>query len=267
MSEGLLFRQDGHLLDLALEAYVADELDPTAKKRAAQHLAGCELCSNRLAEVASATGAFAIEPADRVRQAAVTVSPLRRRRRWAAVGGGVFATAATIAVLVVASTDAPTSVGPTAPVTRDGAHGVRTKGGRLGLSVLIHDGRDIHVATSRGLFSAGDRLRFRVHPREPGHLMVVGIDAQGTLYPCHPQPGDLAMPVTASSTEMLLDSAVVLDGVAERENILALLCPDPFTYRDVATRFAEHGTARVPASPLWDHCAQTEVVLERETVP
>ena len=80
----------------------------------------------------------------------------------------------------------------------------------------------------------GDRLRFRVTARRGGHVLVAGIDSRGEAYVCAPSDGR-SQALTAGETTTLAD-AVELDDVLGSERIVAIVCPEPFRFDEIATR-------------------------------
>ncbi len=137
--------------------------------------------------------------------------------------------------------------------------GFTRKGDGFALSVVIDDGEGGRLLSTGDRVRGGDRLGFRVHAEKPGHLMIVGRDERGDVYPCFPQAGKRAQAIPASTTPVTLEAAIELDETPGRERIVGLLCPGAFDYDALVRALA---TAK-PGAPLLEGCQVEELVLEK----
>ena len=243
-----VFTRDGHLLDLVVDLLLVDELPPGSRELVEPHLDECARCAARVA-AAQAVVASPLPPLNLPAPVPASVHVLRppRRALWSSVGIGLAAAAA-VAVAVL----------PTAPTPE-----FRSRGGELTLQVYRHDGEQAAPIRSGDEILPGERLGFRVELAQPGHLMILGMDSRGEIYPCYPQDqvGN-AVPVGADESLRDLPTAVRIDETPGSERIVALVCERSFS---AATMRGWLGSA-VPgpdgALPLLqDGCVQEEVLL------
>lgn len=245
MSE--LFTRDGHLHELAIDRLLTDDLAAELLAELEKHLADCAPCAARVAEARS----FVAEPLPLRRQrpepgAQVIAFP---RRRVAAAVAAVFAMAAGLLLALKPPTEEFTARGGDLELE---VHRQKTKG-----TEQLHDGDAVFP---------GDHLGFRVSSRKTGFLMVVGVDQTGSTYPCYPQSERLlAMPLGSSRTPVDLNTAIQLDNAVGQERIIALRCPEAFSFDDV--RAALVGAPQEgPLPPLRPGCAQTDLRLPKPGV-
>ena len=90
-------------------------------------------------------------------------------------------------------------------------------------------------AVSGERFLANDRLRFSVRVPGPGHVVVVGVEADGTLYRCHPQDDDVSRAVAHDGT---LPGAIALDDSSGEEWLFLVWCEEPFTLGQLSSSAA-----------------------------
>lgn len=245
------FRRDGHLTDLALDMLVEDgSLEGTEA-----HLASCATCRDRLEAAAAAElpanpflkasseggmplGASEVGPVD----SEPVAQPVAANRPWAMLA--LLACAAV--ALLVASTQLPGGEGD----------GIRIKGSGLALQVFRDEGDHSERLRNGAAIAPGDRLGFRVRNREPGHLMILGIDARDEAYLCYPQgrDGD-SMPVDAAPKAVPLPEAIRMDDTPGTEQLIAVFCESPFSFDTMAEALLEDA--------LPDGCVADEVDLEK----
>jgi hypothetical protein len=174
--------------------------------------------------------------------------------------GGLFAMAAAIALVMTVSFD---DQGDRTIVT-DPPDGIRIKGRAFTLEVYAKsDGETRHVG-SGGAVYPGERVGFKVYPRTSGYAMILGVDDKGHEYQCFPQGADKASaPIEASAEGIDLKAAMELDGVLGSERLVALSCPEPFTYAEVAAKLKEQASRAgdEPIGSLKAGCDQHEVRL------
>jgi hypothetical protein len=196
--------------DLVLDELVAGELDGDARQAAEGHVAACARCRD---EVAARTSGFARHPeADPRRMLAAIRRGLDERppssRRWRWLMGVVPAAAAAAVVLVVALRPSPPRI--------------RAKGGAI-LHVFRLDGDHAAELVSGERVRPGDRLRFAVDLPAPGHVSVVGVQADGKLYRAWPL--DDGVPTArAAGRGQALPGAVALDDSPGHETLYLVVC-------------------------------------------
>ena len=120
------------------------------------------------------------------------------------------------------------------------------------------------LAVDREVVHPGDRLGFEAHPKRDGHLLVLGIDANGETYPCFPQNSQESRSVDAWPEARPLDSAVELDTKKGQERIVALLCSEPLDFEDAGRALKAANESTTVESPLPDlglDCIQRELRL------
>jgi hypothetical protein len=229
-------RDAGCASDLALDRLVTGEPVETA---IASHVAGCARCAERL------TG-FRRDQA----LAAPIVTELRRRarstarvarRRWLGAALPLVAAAALLVLLLPRLLRDPTGVRP------------KGHGAALALDVVVRhaDGR-IEALQDHGRVRAGDRIRFVVSAAEPGHLVILGLDAAGTVSVYLADGSDPHR--IAPGARQAMPGSILLDATPGAERLVALECAARFPVADAvdAGRRALGAAARDPrrAGPL-----------------
>ena len=145
------------------------------------------------------------------------------------------------------------------PFPGDGGDGgVRSKGA-LSLEVYCERNTQQELVESGGVFLPGDRLRFGVHLPRAGHLMIVGVEKTGRVYPCFPTGGDLASRPTATLKDGVLPGAILLDESQGEEWIFLVLCTKPFTLSGL--RASASGALSAP-----DECAYTRFLMNKQLI-
>ena len=237
--------RDGHLHELGAMQALAGELDAATQAAIDVHLRQCPAC--KAAYDQSALAWEAPLPA-RVRP-----PPPPAWRRLAQHAALPLVALAAVGLLVTLPQREPTEV-------------FTARGGALNLEVYRNDGHVARVVSGDHV-REGDRLGFRVATDLAGHLIVLGLDSAGEVYPVWPQPPERGtVPVAASPAPVPLDGAIVLDNTPGEERLLALLCPTPRTWEDLARRAEAQDPAAAAPLGLLDHgCAQTEVRLIKDT--
>ncbi len=237
------FRRDGHLSDLGLERLLAGEVE---RELAEPHLATCPTCAARLAQLeaplplpqlragsrASRTPparssppeplfSLPAPPAAGASPEAVEAGEGRSAGaggRWWLVGGLAAAAAALLVVLGGRSED---------------PQGWRARGAGPTLEVYVARGEGAARLRDGDAVRPGDRLGFRLRDPEGGHVLVVGVDATGAVYPCWP-PDGRSRPLPPSLQPTQLDAAVAVDATPGDERIVAIRCAAPIGLTDVA---------------------------------
>ncbi|MCP4804986.1 MAG: DUF4384 domain-containing protein [Proteobacteria bacterium] len=247
MSESV-FTRDGHVLELALERYVLDELESGHAELVDLHVAECETCAASLTaiheddtampafwariDLSGDTDLGDIEPANDPQ--GVTIPPWKKITPIL----GLLAAALLIGLLL-----------PTGPE-------FEARGGEVELQVYRHDGEQGAPVFDGDVVHPGERLGFRLASGRGGHAMVVGVDDAGTIYPCWPQPEGVSVLLDPMTEPTTLPTAVRLDDMLGSERIVAVVCDDAFTFGHVADAIAE--------DVLLDGCETAEIELLKE---
>jgi len=135
---------------------------------------------------------------------------------------------------------------------------VRSKGA-LAFEVFRERGEEQEQVESGGVFLPGDRLRFGVHLPRAGHLMIVGVEKTGRVYPCFPTGGDLASRPTATLKDGVLPGAILLDESQGAEWLYLVLCSKPFSLSGL--RASASGALSAP-----DECAYTRFLMNKQLI-
>ena len=234
-----VFTRDGHVLELALEAHLLGELEPSDLALLEAHCTTCAPCGERLEGLA--LPGLALPPLSAPRAEVVELGPRRTRAIMLPVLG-LLAAGVLAAILIPA--DEPEIFG---------ARGA----GTLELEVYRHDGSEGVEVHDGDVVHPGERLGFRLTSDEDGHAMVVGVDEAGTVYPCWPQPEGRSVQLPASDEPTTLPTAVRLDDALGSETIVAIRCEQPFAFGGVADAVADQ---RAPAG-----CEVVELSLTKES--
>ena len=242
MSE--LFTRDGHLHELAIDRLLTDDLSTELLTELEAHLGDCAPCAERVAEARS----FVAEPLPLRRQrpepgAQVIAFP---RRRVAAGVAVAFAMAAGLLLALKPPTEEFTA-----------------RGGDLQLEVHRQEAKGTHQLQDGEAVFPGDHLGFRVSSRKSGFLMVLGVDQTGSTYPCYPQGEQPeALPLSPSRAPVDLNTAIQLDDAVGQEHIVALRCPEVFSFDEVSAALAG-APQQGPLPTLRAGCAQSELRLPK----
>lgn len=185
---------------------------------------------------------------------------------WRSWRGSVGVLAGGAAVLLVLHPGEPRvdhdwiAEGPREVEAQEPVSEVPTQGSDFDLRVQIQDGATTHWAGRGQTAHPGDEMRFIVYPRVAGYLMIVGLDAEGEVYRCHPRETSQSEEIAASPKSVALEGSMGLDGVLGQERIIGLLCDAPFEYAEIAKSLAEVGD-EVPH--LRPGCEQMVIVLDK----
>ena len=232
--------------ELQLERYLLDpegsQLEP--------HVAACARCTERVASMRRIGDEFRREVFPGTVEAVLDRTVRRRPARWLLLGAPLAAAAAAVAFLVA----------------RPPADYVGTKGGALGLTVIVEDARGVRAAGDGEAVDARARVRFEVKPARACRLWVVSLDGAGDVSRLYPPSGDPVDVATAAT----LPGGAVLDGRGGPERVFALCATAPLPYPEVeraARAVAEGGDAavrsadRLPGLPRGT--SQATVLLEK----
>lgn len=249
--------------DLVLDRYHASECAPEESQVIAEHLEQCGACRARMQERQLGFAAFGgTEQAYLARfrnamDAQVASSPSAptpwwsRFRQW---GPRLVAGAATVACvgLLVSKlpVDSGMDAGSQARVQEkvSGADaavqkpGLRSKG-TAGLTVFVSRQDQVHRLTDDEELFEGDKLRFSVTLDRVQHIMIVGQEASGDLYPLVTAGSNNSLELLAGSEQVMPDS-VQLDESTGKEAIHLVRCDQSFHLTELA--FDEQGALEAP---------------------
>ncbi len=239
-------RRDGHASDLGLERLVLEPLAPELGGLRA-HVAACPACAQRHA-------ALMVPLRNQVHQ----FPPRRRQPAWPQWAMGM----ALAASLALAFWRSPVTTEEL--VARDDG---RTKGAVLDLEVFAHDGQIARRVSDQDTVYVGERVGFRLWLRESRAVLIVGADELGNAYLCYPftESGESAA-LDGTKEAMPLDDAVEMDAQVGNERLVAISCPNAFSFATVAAKLSELARTTPPADALpnlLSGCAQHEVRLRK----
>lgn len=269
-----LFARDGHILDLGLERYLAEELSAPEGEEVEAHLSACAACQQRVDHLRRPMPALPPLPALRLSSGPAepeSPPPAGEDPPQAAQPKP----APTLRLLPKPPPEPPAAAAPEArPARRTNLYWitpllaaavvllvyigvpdedfVARGGGSLQLEVY----RDQTGVSERllpgGTVRAGDRLAFRVQVPRDGFLLVAGTDGRENTYACYPT-GDnpAAAPVVSAADPQALPAAIELDESPGEELLFAVFCSDPF---DLSTALR---------APLPKGCSRVDVPLKK----
>ena len=261
-----LFTRDQHLLDLALERLVLDDLEPAAALKARAHLAGCDACEARHRAIAAELAQPLPELAPvggraQQRRSDTGIMASILRMRWLMGGVGATVAAAAVALVMMLPQVAP-ELDPE----------FQRRGSDLSFEVYRQDDRGaVRLQDGDGV-RPGDRLGFRVASQDAGYLLVFGIDATQATYPCFPSDAARGAQAWAASPKPVqLDAAIELDATPGQERLVALLCDEPMQLENIAPALRSTAAGLEPwqeLPPLDLSCLQRELrVVKLEEAP
>lgn len=252
-----LLARDGRLSDLTLDRYAVGDLSAEETSAVDAHLAAHPDEQARLSAVRAALQAPLPPLLARPTAPTAEVIPLFSRRRLGpALGGALAVAAATLLIVNLSGT------------SQDRETFVARGDASLSLEVMVQ-GRDDAIA-AEGRVQAGDRLMFQVTPREAGHLLVLGVDGAGSVYPWHP-PGEGAQSLAVTAGEVVQPSTgLQVDATPGAERIVGLLCAAPIRYAEVRGALASAAALAGAGGALpgvRQGCAQAVVLLQKTPRP
>lgn len=211
-----------HLPRHMLERLSADDPRDTVPLAVRTHLAGCGHCAERLSALERARAEYAaLRPAARfasavVAQTAQSVAPARQpawpRLRWPAA-------VAFAALMALALRPA------LAPSER--ADEIRYKGAPAQLQVYVRHAGETRALRAGEALSEGDQLAFTYTLSQPQHLLLFGIDDEGTISRYFPEPTLAPTAVLSPGSARQLPVGIQLDARRGRERLVALFSATP----------------------------------------
>ena len=253
--QDIMLRRDGHVSSLGIDRYLYEDLTAPQRAVTEAHLAGCDVCSARIAEAREADAVTVLPPMPNMADPVdARIIPIWRRSSVGAAA--MLALAASLIIVLWYQPPTPDAPGPMVN------HMVR-KGEGFTMHVLVDDGAGGRVLTSGDSVRPGDRLGFQIHPERVGYVMIVGMDKSNEPYRCFPQTDTAAAPVEATDEPYPLDEAIELDGVPGTERIVGILCPMPFDFNALSEKMRTTAPGTVPIAG----CSTEEVVVVKSEVP
>jgi hypothetical protein len=224
-------QSDECLSDLKLDELLLDE----SSVDTAVHLATCDFCRARLAELQRLHVTMAAPEPSAVLAAALKSATARpsnlQRRRWAWSAAGTAAGLLAAAALIL---------------LQPARLPVRLKGGfALEIAVRHANGRVTSLLPGEPLAS-GEAMRFRVSSATDGYLVILGLDSALQVTAYAPTAGE-ALPFAATPSRTL-EGSVILDESAGSERVVALRCARPFNVAS-AVEAGQRALAKAGGNP------------------
>ncbi|MBX7148590.1 DUF4384 domain-containing protein [bacterium] len=207
----------------ALELYV---LENTGDETLKDHIASCAHCQEQIASIRNEQKAFLVtHPFEPFYEKITTPSSSRRKSgsifdffslpsfRWAS--GLVMAM---LALFILK------------PVLFE-SKGVRFKGEPV-IGYYIKEGTEAVLGKPGDLVSPGNQIRFYVNPGTYTHVVVLGVESDGTINRYYPDKGDTNIPIPQNTPYFFPDS-IVLDTSPHNELIIAVFGDADLSYASV----------------------------------
>lgn len=210
-----------------LDAY---ELKESVAPAQASHIGACSTCIARLDERKSAFSALdraAMINALHIKTAGLS-SPVKKPLFGRAIAALSFAAALGLGAFIL--------VRPPLETDPDRELGTRHKGS-IGFEVFVERDGVVQRAIGGSEFKPGDRLRFEVDLPNPAHVLIVGVEADGSLYNTYPATASVASAVALpEGSDQVLPGAVELDEKLGSETLHLVACEQAFDSRSIAER-------------------------------
>jgi hypothetical protein len=242
-----LQRAEGCLTDLTFDAWSSGELDMPGRERAATHVALCEHCRRRQAQLeAGRTEFYAAAPSfsEHTLPTLPALPTLRPAPKRPQRGIALASLAALAATLFFMSSPPP---------------GTRHKGGPS-LGYFVKRGEHVFEGDRGTALQPGDLIRFTYSSQQPRYLALFGWDSRSaSVY--FPSNSDRAARVQ-SQADVGLDFSLELDATQSDEQVHALFCQD--SYEIAAILQALRNTGQLPVPP---NCQKISVSLRKALTP
>ncbi len=250
-------RKEACLSDLQFDALSAGDLEDAARAAFVAHIADCERCRARSAnldvDAASFLEAHPNPPrreASLKRRTPIPPPSVRPRRKWEGPAFYAVTAFALAAGLLLFLRGAPNE-------TRHD-DGVRSKGSDH-IGVFIKRGENVTSGADQDIVAPGDALRFSVSNTEPRFVAIFGIDSTSKVSTYYPAEGSRAVRLAPSQNEAL-PFAVEFDDVLGEEHVVAVFCANETPLSSL--RLAIEGNSRHPALPA--SCTSDHLSLKKE---
>jgi hypothetical protein len=218
------------LSDLKLDQLLRGELAAPDEARA--HIASCEKCKARLAELEASRAAFVAEKPQ---------LPSQRPFPWTAAGVALAAAAAFVLWIGTPRNH---------PVER-------LKGGTQLAMFVAHEGH-VRPAAPREQVSPGDSLQFTYSSDRSTYFAILSVDGGHKANIYFPDGGAKAQELEPAQNKALSNS-VELDNVLGAEKIYGLFCEQPLELEPVRAQLE-----KFQALPLLDHCRVIQLSIEKK---
>lgn len=192
-----------------LERYLAGDLSPDERRALEERLEASDADRARLAALRADSAAFLIQRPPGPLAAKLDASARARPWAWFLAPIALAASAALAFVML-----------RTAP---EPDYGLK---GDVALAVFRHGAGGSERVEPGAQLKAGDRIRFEVRAKEPGHVAVLSRDGAGHVTVYYPYDGKQAAPYRPA--EPALPGAIVLDETKGEEQVWALYSAKPF---------------------------------------
>ena len=224
--------------DLVFDRRAAGELSAEEDALLTAHIAGCERCRARNADLEQEAARFDATPPEWLR-----APPQRASRlRWLPAIGGTLALAAAVLLWARSRDELPTE---------------RLKGTSRIAYHVKHDGA-VRPGTNGDRLMAGDAVQFSYSIGEARHLAVLSVDGARRVSTYFPATGENAVAM-AVGREVSLPSSTVLDDTPGPETIFALFCDSSVALEPVRRALAE----RPDATPVVVGCTVERLGWEK----
>jgi hypothetical protein len=198
----------------------AFELKESISPAQTTHIDHCPVCAARLEERKSAFAALDREEIVRTLHIKTAGREERRPLFGRAIAALSFAAALAVGAILFLRPPAE----------------VRTKGS-VGLEVFVERDGLVQRAVGGGEFKPGDRLRFEVDLPDPAHILILGVEADGSLYNTYPATASVATALKMNQgADQILPGAVELDEKLGREILHLVACERSFNSAEVKNR-------------------------------
>ncbi len=234
MSEHL-FDLDGHLTDLTIDRFLYEPIEDDLRTAVDSHVDTCGECKARLEEVRGFDAGFTLAPPAPVAAPAKVISLASARKKRdvpASAWLTLLAAAAAFVMVVIPQNQSTTTPGFDPPVPIEPT---RIKGAGFDMEVWLDDGQGGRRLDDGATVHPGDHVGFRVKAKDPGFVMIVGIDSKRSLYGCYPQREARAAALTPSPTPVSVGAAIGFDDVLGDERLVGIHCETAFTFDDAKT--------------------------------
>ena len=218
--------------DLAFDTLAVDECSDSQAKLIMKHIAQCGACAARWELREQGMAAFPAVDRDamvaRLHQLSAHTTPQDEPSFWAQVRSvfaqpavlGTSMAMATIVMMLVTQPPVDNAVTDFAPDT------IRPKGSSF--TVFKNTQDSVEILANGGKVQAGDKLRFKIDPREGIDVMIVGQEADGKIYMAFPLDGSEASRPSVASEQGILPGTIELDQSIGREKLYLISCKHPF---------------------------------------
>lgn len=152
-------------------------------------------------------------------------------RSWQRIVAALLVPVGAVAIFLLVPR--PTNQAPLSPMTH-------LKGGGPGLDFVVKSGDALHDGRDGESLKAGDALRFRYSAGGMPYVLIVGVDADGKVFP-YLSSGDRSAKASTGAT--LAPNAVVLDKDPRPERVFAVYSDQPIGVDEVGAAAKDGMTA------------------------